>query len=118
MYAVRFEDEIRVYDAYLYRDGLKSVPGRFYDADDKAWVLPMTAESVSTLQLLGAKLNDGLDKLIAEKPKPVTATVCPKPKVKATLYKHQEQAYAFALDTLRTSKGLAILADMGTGKTL
>lgn len=118
MYAVRFEDKIRVYDAYLYRDGLKCIPGWLYDADDKAWVLPMTAESVAALQLLGARLDDGLDKLIAEKPKPVTFTKCPKPRVKATLYKHQEQAYAFALETLNKSKGLAILAEMGTGKTL
>lgn len=118
MYAVQFEDKIRVYDAYLYHDGLKSIPGRFYDADDKAWVLPMTADSVSSLQLLGARLDDGLDKLIVENTQPVTTTGCPKPRVKATLYKHQEQAYAFALDTLNKSKGLAILADMGTGKTL
>lgn len=59
MYAVRFEDKIRVYDAYLYRDGLKCIHGWLYDADDKAWVLPLTLESVSTLQLLGARLDDG-----------------------------------------------------------
>lgn len=118
MYAVRFEDKIRVYDAYLYRDGLKSVPGRFYDADEKAWVLPMTTESVATLQLLGARLDDRLDALIAEEPKHNPETAHPKPRVKATLYKHQEQAYAFALDTLNKGKALAILAEMGTGKTL
>lgn len=118
MYAVRFEDKIRVYDAYLYRDGLKCIPGWLYDADDKAWVLPMTVESVATLKLLGARLDDGLDALIAEELKHVPETAHPKPKVKATLYKHQERAYAFALDTLNKGKGLAILAEMGTGKTL
>lgn len=118
MYAVRFEDKIRVYDAYLYRDGLKCIPGWLYDADDKAWVLPMTVESVSALQVLGARLDEGLDALIAEELKHVPETVHPKPRVKATLYKHQERAYTFALDTLNKSKGLAILAEMGTGKTL
>lgn len=118
MYAVRFEDKIRVYDAYLYRDGLKSIPGRYYDADDKAWVLPITTESIAVLQLLGARLDDGLDKLAAEEPKPVSVTVHSKPRVKATLYQHQEQAYVFALDTLSKGKALAILAEMGTGKTL
>lgn len=118
MYAVRFEDKIRVYDAYLYRDGLKCIPGWLYDADDKAWVLPMTVESVSALQVLGARLDDGLDALIAEELKHVPEMVHPKPRVKATLYKHQERAYTFALDTLNKSKGLAILAEMGTGKTL
>lgn len=118
MYAVRFEDKIRVYDAYLYRDGLKCIPGWLYDADDKAWVLPMTVESVATLKLLGARIDDGLDALIAEELKHVPETAHPNPRVKATLYKHQERAYTFALDTLNKGKALAILAEMGTGKTL
>lgn len=118
MYAVRFEDKIRVYDAYLYRDGLKCIPGWLYDADDKAWVLPMTVESVATLKLLGARIDDGLDALIAEELKHVPETAHPNPRVKATLYKHQERAYTFAIDTLNKGKALAILAEMGTGKTL
>lgn len=98
MYAVRFEDKIRVYDAYLYRDGLKSIPGRYYDADDKAWVLPMTAESVSTLQLLGARLDDGLEEFSTVMGT-TEESIEPKirPPIKGTLYQHQVKAYNFAL---------------------
>lgn len=38
--------------------------------------------------------------------------------IKATPYKHQEEAYRFALKTYKKSKGVAFLMEMGTGKTL
>ena len=89
MYATRSSDTIRVYDAYLYRDGLKNIPGRYFDADDKAWVLPYTDEAVRTLELLGARLGDGIElssqsKAVAKK----YETINTQPRVKATLYAH------------------------------
>lgn len=118
MYAVRSNDTIRVYEAFMYKDGLKNIPGRFFDADDKAWVLPLTDETLTTLEILGTHLDDELC-AIAKKNNPAKQTVLKeKPLVKAKLYKHQEAAFQYALDTLSRSKGLAVLADMGTGKTL
>ncbi|MCL1953250.1 MAG: DEAD/DEAH box helicase, partial [Firmicutes bacterium] len=38
--------------------------------------------------------------------------------IKATPYQHQIAAFNFALSTYNTSKGFALLADMGTGKTI
>ena len=61
MYAIRSSDTLRVYDAYLYRDGLKSIPGRYFDAEDKVWVLPYSDEAVRTLELLGARLGEGIE---------------------------------------------------------
>ena len=87
MYAIRSSDTLHVYDAYLYRDGLKNIPGRYFDADDKAWVLPYTDEAVRTLELLGARLGDGIEpssqsKAVAKK----YETISTQPRVKATLY--------------------------------
>ena len=119
MYATRSSDALRVYDAYLYRDGLKNIPGRYFDADDKAWVLPYTDEAVRTLELLGARLGDGIEpssqsKAVVKK----YETINTQPRVKATLYAHQVRAYNFALEMLEEGRAAAIFADMGTGKTL
>ena len=119
MYATRSSDTLRVYDAYLYRDGLKNIPGRYFDADDKAWVLPYTDEAVRTLELLGARLGDGIEpssqsKAVVKK----YETINTQPRVKATLYAHQVRAYNFALEMLEEGRAAAIFADMGTGKTL
>ena len=118
MYATRSSDTIRVYDAYLYRDGLKNIPGRFYDADDKAWVLPYTDESIRTLELLGAKLAEDIEpsshsKTLAQR----YAASQNQPRVKAKLYAHQVRAYNFALEMFDEGRAAAIFADMGTGKT-
>lgn len=118
MYAVQSNETIRVYESYLYRDGLKNIPGRFWDAEDKAWVLPLTDEALKTLEVLGARLDENLAALCRKNTKHKEVVITEKPKVKAKLYKHQEAAYQFSLDTLGRGKGLAILADMGTGKTL
>lgn len=40
------------------------------------------------------------------------------PRVKAQLFKHQRDAYDFALETFEKSKAVALLADMGTGKSM
>jgi len=118
MYAVQSEQTIRIYDSFLYRESIREIDGRVFDADDKAWVIPLTAKNAYTVGLLGATLDEELQKLA----KSVTATKQtkkhPAPRVKATLYEHQQKAYDFALDTLERNKGLAILADMGTGKSL
>lgn len=38
--------------------------------------------------------------------------------IKAEPYKHQAEVFSFALKTLEKSKGVALLCDMGTGKTI
>lgn len=119
MFAVRCEDVIKIYDSYLYRESIREIEGRYYDADEKAWIVPLTEQNAYTLGLLGAKLDDELKEMAKAK----TADYVGKkthiePRVKAKLYDHQQKAYQFALDTLDRSRGLAILADMGTGKSL
>lgn len=42
MRAVKANETIRIYDCYLYRESIKEIDGRFYDADDKCWVVPLT----------------------------------------------------------------------------
>ena len=98
MNAVKDGNHIRIFDAFLIRESIKEIPGRFYDPDDKAWLVPLTAENAATLALLGVELEknlispvqtgDALEK--DEKP------IVPMP-IKATPYQHQVRAYNFAL---------------------
>ena len=119
MYAVQRGESIRVYDSYLYRDSIKEIAGRFFDADDKCWVLPLTAQNASTLALLGATLDDNLkERAKTVRDEFVSSRPHREPRVKAKLFKHQQEAYEYALETFEKGKAVALLADMGTGKSM
>ena len=119
MYAVQCNESIRVYDCYQYRESIKEIEGRFYDADEKCWVIPLTAHNASTLSLLGASLDESLKEL-AKTVRVAFVSRCEhrKPRVKAKLFAHQQDAYDFALDAFEKGKAVALLADMGTGKSM
>lgn len=87
-----------MYDSYLAKESIKEITGRFYDPDEKAWVVPYSKENVVTLLLLGAEL----DETLSEEVKPVdTGDEVPlfRMPIKAVPYKHQIKAYNFALRT-------------------
>lgn len=119
MYAVQCNESIRVYDCYQYRESIKEIEGRFYDADEKCWVIPLTAHNASTLSLLGANLDESLKEL-AKTARVAFVSRCEhrKLRVKAKLFAHQQDAYDFALDAFEKGKAVALLADMGTGKSM
>lgn len=119
MYAVRFDESIRIYDSFAYKETIKEIDGRFYDADEKCWVVPLTKENVATLGMLGATLDEELRALTADSKKD-NETVEPtiKPPIKGNLYRHQVKAYNFALERFENGKAVAFLMDMGTGKTI
>ena len=87
MYAVQCNESIRVYDCYQYRESIKEIEGRFYDADEKCWVIPLTAQNASTLSLLGASLDESLKEL-AKTVRVAFVSRCEhrKPRVKAKLF--------------------------------
>ena len=98
MNAIKDGKHIRIYDDFLIRESIKEIPGRFYDPDDKAWLVPLTAENAATLAMLGVELEKNListpetDDALEKDEKPIV----PMP-IKATPYQHQVRAYNFAL---------------------
>jgi hypothetical protein len=96
--ATRDGNHVRVYDAYLAKESIKEIDGRFYDPDDKAWVVPYTKENVALLGLLGAALDDSLAPMVETKDAGDEEPIFPMP-IKATPYQHQVRAYNFALRT-------------------
>ena len=123
MRAVKANDTIRIYDSYLFKESIREIDGRIYDADDKAWVIPLTDENVRTLELMGATLDEELKARTESENKGVCEPIV-RPKIKGNLYAHQTKAYNFALKIFGEqakepkSKAVAFLMDMGTGKTI
>ncbi len=119
MRAVRKDETIRIYDSYLYRESIKEIDGRMYDAEDKCWIVPLCKENVATLSLIGANLDEELRAMLKNQNKAFVGECQHRtPRVKVKLFSHQQNAYNFALSTFEKSKGVALLADMGTGKSM
>ena len=104
MNAIRDGNHIRVYDAFLAKESIKEITGRFYDADDKAWVVPYTKENAALLGLLGASLDDSLSSAVEIQDAGDEDPIFPMP-IKATPYQHQVRAYNFALRTFGIGGG-------------
>ena len=45
MNAIRDGNHIRIYNAFLIKESIKEIDGRFYDSDDKAWLVPYSKEN-------------------------------------------------------------------------
>ena len=97
MNAVKDGKQIRIYNAFLIKESIKEIDGRFYDADDKAWVVPYSKGNAGLLALLGVSLGEGLldseDQQQVQEPE---EPILPMP-IKATPYQHQIRAFNFAL---------------------
>ena len=96
MNAVKDSNHIRIYNAFMIRESIKEIDGRFYDPDDKAWVIPYTKENAALLTLMGVALGEGLLEESVEETKAHETPIIPMP-IKATPYQHQVRAYNFAL---------------------
>lgn len=97
MEAVKSDNEIRIYNAYLHRDSIKQIEGKHYDECDKAWSVPLTEENIKLLELLGCSLDEPLKAIvIADAESNDEQPLMPMP-IRASPYRHQVRAYNFAL---------------------
>lgn len=97
MNAIRDGNHIRIYDAFLIKESIKEIDGRFYDADDKAWLVPYSKENAALLGLLGVTLDNSLiDTSDQQETVEHEEPLIPMP-IRATPYQHQVRAYNFAL---------------------
>ena len=97
MNAIRDGNHIRIYNAFLIKESIKEIDGRFYDSDDKAWLVPYSKENAGLLALLGVSLGEGLlDEEDQQQVQEPEEPIFPMP-IKATPYQHQIRAFNFAL---------------------
>lgn len=119
MKAIRVEEAIKITDCYQHKDSIKEIDGRWYEAEEKAWYIPLTDKNIALIQLLGAEIDDELKQAVKPKVKLERGKPDRKMPIRAAPYAHQLDAYNFAMEIYERSKqGVAILADMGTGKSL
>jgi SNF2 family DNA or RNA helicase len=117
--AIKNGNEIRVLDGYLHRESIKEIEGRRYDGTTKAWYIPLTEKNVALMQLLGAELDDELRGKITKKSESREVEPVQRMPIRAAPYAHQIAAFNFAMGLFESGRhGVAILADMGTGKTV
>jgi hypothetical protein len=101
MYAALEDGEIAVYNTFLFKDVIKEIQGRSWDAGKKAWILPNNESSLSTLRLIGCEFRGELKDIFAsikgidDKANIPTIPIEPMP-LKVRPYKHQVQAFNFA----------------------
>jgi len=98
MNTTREGNQIRVYDAFRIKESIKEISGRFYDADDKAWVVPYSLDTAALLRLLGVSLSGELCSEMQQETAADEAPIFQMP-IKATPYQHQIRAYNYALRT-------------------
>ncbi len=96
MNAIRDGNHIRIYNAFMIKESIKEIDGRFYDSDDKAWLVPFSPENAALLGLLGVSLSDDLIFHVQQEQPADETPILPMP-IRATPYQHQIRAYNFAL---------------------
>lgn len=101
MRAERYGEEIKLSESYLYRESIKEVAGRRYDAEEKAWYIPLTEQNVALIKMLGAEIAGDLREVFkAEKPTIVEVKPIQRMPIRAAPYQHQIAAFNFAMEIL------------------
>ena len=126
MHAVIKDGKILLYDSYIFKESIKEIPGRQWHPEEKAWSVPISQQSIETLDLLECELSDELANIrqsfVSENTADKTMLI-PTP-LKVSPYEHQLKGYNLACRSIgiiggnSVSPGFALLMEMGTGKTI
>lgn len=87
---------IRIYNAYMIRESIKEIDGRFYDPDERTWLVPDTPENIALLEFLGVQLDSSVKQKTEQQQSQDEKPIIPMP-IKATPYQHQVRAFNFAI---------------------
>ncbi len=103
----------------------RSIPGGWWDASRRVWLYPATATHARLIRssIPQLEVSDRFTALLSPNGKVAAAAVKPAPELPAGIktkpWRHQIEAYQFAMERLTRGPGAAMLAlEMGTGKTL
>ena len=108
MRAVFRNNRIFIYDSFIHKESIKQITGRMWHPDDKAWSVPITAESLETLDLLGCESSSELramkQKFTTSEKNGDILPIMPMP-IKVNPYAHQIKAYNFACKIMKLMGG-------------
>ena len=98
MRAIFKDNRIFIYDSFIHKESIKQITGRLWHPEEKAWSVPVGAESIETLDLLGCELSSELramkKKFMQGKTEDVQGLISAP--LKVTPYEHQLKAYNYA----------------------
>lgn len=126
MHAIIKDGKILLFDSYIFKESIKEIPGRQWHPDEKAWSVPVSQQSIETLDLLGCELSDELTDIRQRfaSANIIDADTLLSAPLKVSPYEHQLKGYNLACRSMgvignnRVSPGFALLMEMGTGKTI
>lgn len=126
MHAEIRNNRIIIFDSFMHKETIKEISGRQWHPESKTWSVPMNADSMETLKMIGCIFSDemiDLEKQFCRKVPKNTMELFPTP-LKVTPYAHQLEGYNLACMSMgiigegKQSPGFALLMEMGTGKTI
>ena len=126
MYAQLKDTRVFLFESFKHKESIKEMPGRLWHPEEKAWSVPVNAENLETLDLLGCELSGDLRGMKAKMQKTEVDNhelMIPAP-LKVTPYEHQHRGYNLASRSMgiigaeSKAPGFALLMEMGTGKTI
>lgn len=100
MRAIYENGRIAIHDAYLYREVIKEIQGRYWDPERKVWTVPFNSENISTFKVIGCEFKGVLIDMVSsltrsrDNPQIPVEPVEPMP-IRVKPYQHQVQAYNF-----------------------
>jgi hypothetical protein len=101
MKAQKADNEIKLTDCYLFREGIKEIAGRRYDTEEKAWYIPLSKQNLEQVIMLGAEPEGELIELIkSDRPHNTTVKPIVRMPIRAEPYQHQIAAFNFAIKIL------------------
>jgi len=91
---------IHIFDAYLYREAIKEIPGHYWDQNKKAWLVPENTENIALLKIIGCQFMDEPGVQVNSREYPdidgwIPAEPIESMPIRAKPYRHQVQAYNF-----------------------
>lgn len=113
MHAELQNNQIFIFNCYLYKDTIKEISGCHWEPGQKAWIVPCNAESIATLQLIGCEFSDELLKMAKKLNTQKTETTAAFPiepmPIQGTPFEHQIQAYNMACRSMNIFNGGGVI---------
>ena len=108
MYAQLKDNRVFLFDSFKHKESIKEIPGRLWHPEEKAWSVPVNAENLETLDLLGCELSEELKRLkkriVSDASEGAVLPLVSMP-IRATPYEHQIKAFNFACKIMELTGG-------------
>ena len=108
MYAQLKDNRVFLFDSFKHKESIKEMRGRTWHPEEKAWSVPIDAENLETLDLLGCEFSEELKMIkksnVSNASEGAVLPVVSMP-IRATPYAHQIKAFNFACEIMELTGG-------------